>query len=856
MIMSSVAEARLVLGDGPTALLEGVAMDPGSPLAVGVTGPGGHGKSTLLAELARAYRRAGATVLDATPGPSDSVDPEAVLLVDDAHLLDDARLDTLRRLVVARRHRLLVGYRPWPRSAALVELADALKRDGQQVVLTPFTPMQTGAYLAGVPELGRRSDLVAFAHAQTGGVPRDVERLVRGLRGQESPIAVSAEPPRPVVLQFGPDLEELSPDVRRLLLAVAAGVPLPMELLGPLLDQTPEAVDELLAATRSAGLLGADGRLSPIVRRAVIALSPATERTAVWRRLTEMQLGRGAPVLPLVLSLRASGVLDDCPAPALAAAAEEALGGDPALAADLFAAATAAGLPAGTRHAVAAALAGDLDGALRLADRLLAAAVPGDRAEAAATAATALAHRGQVGRSVELYRWSGSVPAEAFAAIGALALGRPAPGAETPGADPAGGPPTLHASAARLMAEGIRESLSGPPTVALSTLVQAAALLEPDGRAALLPDSPAALAALTAIHCAELDVAEGVLDRAVAAGIGGPLMARRHQLLQAWIRMVRGQTAAAAEYLATVTAEDRPLESRDLLLANALQLGVARRNSDLAALQRGWGPALEAVVRHPVDLFTLLPLGELAVAAARLGDLPRLEPYLREAWLLLDRLGAPALWSAPLHWTGLHAAILTEERAAADEHLAALRAAADHSRYAAVVSAAAASWVEVLRGVVDPVRVEAAARGLHDAGLCWDAARLAGQAAIRTSDRRAMTGLLECARLFQGRPASPRGGRPPAAGDARPPVADALTGPGHHRLSEREHEVAELVLAGLTYREIGDRLFISAKTVEHHVARMRSRLDCANRAELLALLRTIVADRTPGRPARPEQVVR
>ncbi|MFE9205350.1 LuxR C-terminal-related transcriptional regulator [Micromonospora sp. NPDC007230] len=856
--MSSVAEARLVLGKRSTALLGAVAADLGTPLAVGVTGPGGHGKTALLTELARAHQRAGVTVLEGVPSPAGQVDPEAVLLVDDAHLLDDARLETLRRLVDARRHRLLVGYRPWPRSAALADLADALKRDGQQVALTPFTPEQTGAYLAGVPELGRRSDLIAFVHAQTGGVPRDVERLVRGLRGQEEPVTVSAEPPRPAVLQFGPDLEELPPDVRRLLLALAAGVPLPMDLLGVLLDRTPEAVEELVTATRAAGLLGADGRLSPLVRRAVVALSPATERTAVWRRLTELQLGRGAAVLPLVLSLRAAGVLGDCPAPALRAAAEEALSGEPTLAAELFAAATAAGLPAGARQALAAALAGDLDAALRLADRLLAAAAPEERVAAATVAATALAHRGQVSRSVELYRWSGSPSAAAFAAVGALAVGRPTAAGDGPGDDRAGGPPTLHASAARLMAEGVRESLTGPPTTALSTLVQAAALLEPDGRAVLLPDSPAALAALTAIHCAELDIAEGVLDRAVATGIGGPLMARRHRLLQAWILMVRGHTAAAAECLTAVAADQRPLESRDLLLASALRLGIARRNSDLGALHQGWVPALEAVVRHPVDLFTLLPLGELAVVGARLGDLARLEPYLREAWSLLDRLGGPALWSAPLHWTGLHAAILTEEPVVADEHVAALLAAADHSRYAAVVAAAAASWVEVLRGVVDPVRVEAAARGLYDAGLCWDAARLAGQAAIRTSDRRAMTSLLECARVLQGRPTTPRGGQPSASGDGPAPVADAVTGPAQHRLSDREHEVAELVLAGLTYREIGDRLFISAKTVEHHVARMRTRLNCANRAELLALLRTVVADRssTAGRQPWPERSAR
>ncbi|AFR46771.1 hypothetical protein KTR9_0103 [Gordonia sp. KTR9] len=41
----------------------------------------------------------------------------------------------------------------------------------------------------------------------------------------------------------------------------------------------------------------------------------------------------------------------------------------------------------------------------------------------------------------------------------------------------------------------------------------------------------------------------------------------------------------------------------------------------------------------------------------------------------------------------------------------------------------------------------------------------------------------------------------------------------------------------MTHREIGERLYISAKTVEHHVARIRRRLDAGSRSELLAALR-------------------
>jgi DNA-binding CsgD family transcriptional regulator len=56
-------------------------------------------------------------------------------------------------------------------------------------------------------------------------------------------------------------------------------------------------------------------------------------------------------------------------------------------------------------------------------------------------------------------------------------------------------------------------------------------------------------------------------------------------------------------------------------------------------------------------------------------------------------------------------------------------------------------------------------------------------------------------------------------------------------LSDREREVAELLLEGMTYREIGDRLFITAKTVEHHVGRMRQRLGSETRTDLFADLR-------------------
>ena len=65
--------------------------------------------------------------------------------------------------------------------------------------------------------------------------------------------------------------------------------------------------------------------------------------------------------------------------------------------------------------------------------------------------------------------------------------------------------------------------------------------------------------------------------------------------------------------------------------------------------------------------------------------------------------------------------------------------------------------------------------------------------------------------------------------------------PTSSRLSDREREVAELLLLGMPYREIGSQLFISAKTVEHHVARIRRRLGAESRSEMLSMLRAMLA---------------
>lgn len=819
------------LTGSPTArrLVREVSAGTAGARRIDVIGAGGHGKTVLLGVLADAFRAAGVEVVQERAGFGAG----KALLVDDAHLLAPVELESLSALAAAPDGHLVVAHRPWPRPNGTAALGSMLAASRPPVVLDALD--RTGVAARAQHLLGELAtpELVEFVHRQTAGVPRLVDRLLTAVGEQRTPEQrrVPEQLPAELLAQLGYLVHGAG--ARDLLLARALGAPLAAEVLVPLLglapDDGPAMLDELVESARAAGLLTVDGLPIPIVSAAVLARTAPAARMERRRALAEIELARGGNVLHAARGLLGTGASGARVANVFTAAAEEALRlGEPA--GELYEAAIEAGAPAlslAARRAESAVLEGDLDLALAQADQVLTAAdqigTP-DAVLAGTVAAAVLARRGMLGRSAELYRWlgaasmgSGSVLAVP-ALIGTGALDEARALLHGP---PGGRPPTLLAGAEELMARGVYDSVAGSPTAALSQLTRAAAMLESSQRAALLPDTPAALAALVAVHCGELDVAQSVLERAIRMRLGGRCAATRHTLLLGWIALYRGASGGARAALATAGPE---LEPRDEFLAAALEVALARRTGDLASLMPAWGRAREAIVRHPVDVFVLQQLGELTVAASRLRESSWVRPHLDEADALLGRLGRPALWAAPLHWARLQAAILREDRESARGHAAALEAVAGASRYAAAMATAAPHWVALLDAQVDAEAVDAAARGLHAAGMAWEGGKLAGQAAIRTRDRKAMTALLGCARALQ-----------PAAATPDELVQDSDADDG--QLSDREREVAALVVEGLTYKQIGEQLFISAKTVEHHVARMRQRLAAESRQDLIAQLK-------------------
>ncbi len=832
------------------------AADPQRRLVAGISGAGGSGKSALLDLAEERYRAAGIGVVRGpaalgTGFPKTEVNgTRRAVLVDDAHLLDDAALARLRSILEDRSDHVIVSYRSWPRSPALERLAADLEQRHPRVVLGPLGGDDLARYLGGVlghPVPPATLELVADL---TGGMPWLVQRVAAGLHQEPGGTGSAPEVPRGVMDLLGYELDGVDTALRELLLAMAVGF-VPPRQVPPGLTAAGTPVDTLLARGRADGMLLPDGRLAPLIRRALLAATPAYRIRELQHSLVDQLTDGELRFGEVARGLARDGLQHPRVAAALVAVADAQLSGAPEAAVALYEEAGAAGvdgLSTAARRAQAAAATGDLDGACRILDHLLAQEEAPDIARAADVAASVWAQRGMLARGADVYRWLGEERAGSSAALAAVTM---IGSGDRDGAEKMlegtsqDGSPTVRAVSVALMGRGVHTSLGPAPAQALPGLIRASDMMTASGQTLPLPDLPAALAALAALSSGELELAESVLDAALAGGQGGPVARPRLLLLRAWTALQRDLPGEARSLAAEAVSGPGALAPRDEFFLTALEVALARRAGDVPALVGAWQRAREGILRVSIDLYLLLPLGELLVAGARLRDAGRLEFQLAEAWALLDRLGHPPLWSVPLHWAAVQAALLSDRPQDLAPHAAALVRSAGRYPLAAVLATGGRVWITVLAGRFEVSAVEDAARGLAAAGYTWDGSRLAGHAASRADDRKDMARLMACARDLHPAPdtAAMPSSRPAAgtAGAGAAPRPGAAAGSDGSGLSAREREVARLVLEGRTYREIGQAIFISPRTAEHHIARIRRRLGVTTRADLLDQLRVALA---------------
>ncbi|MCK0175515.1 isoniazid response ATPase/transcriptional regulator IniR [Mycolicibacterium sp. F2034L] len=821
--------------------VDAVAADPDAAVKLLVSGGIGTGKSAVLAAIRGAWRAAGRQV-SARPAPG------AAVVVDDAHLLGADELDRLTVLAGEPGATVVVSAEPLVHHTALRALVTALDRENTPVSLGPLAPTEvarTAALLLGGPP---PPDSMRSVMTATAGLPFLVQPTLAVIGDGPSAVRHAA---RVALIERLRRLDE--PLLDTLLLSSLSFDIGPDDVAAALQMSSRDALAAVDRA-RASGLL--EPSHPPHFLRAVhdgiAQICGAARHHELEVSLLSSQLGLSTLSAELAVRLAEHGLRDDRLADALTAFAART-DEHPARAARLYRAAADAGATAlRAQLADALALTGDCDTARRLSDELLTSDDAAERAAAVRIAASVAMHDGSAEQAHDLFGWLGPTPdavVGAAATIAALAAGD-AMAARTSAEVPTAGPPTSIARTARALATGLVLSLDQPYPVVVARLGQSigAEARQPE----VAPDSPAALVALTALHGGDTARARSVLGRAVREE-GPPadaiFVTHRHRLLLGWTQMQEGQLQAAA---AAVPA-GAGLHRRDALWAAALQTAIARRSGDSGAMQTHWYAATEVLAEYSVDLFSLLPLGELWVAAARMRQLDRIRHLVDQAFTLLDGLGDPALWSLPLHWAGVHAGILANDPDAVAPHGQALTAAgrdpAAPNPFARALATAGRTWLRVLADQVDVGEVTAAAKGLAQYGHTWDATRLAGQAALQTSDPRVSQAMLQLARDLKqtvtGLDSGPApAAAPPAGGSSTPAAAPAR--PASAVLSDREREVAELLLLGMPYRDIGAQLFISAKTVEHHVARIRRRIGAESRSEMLSMLRAML-----GSPSRP-----
>ncbi|MBW9111998.1 helix-turn-helix transcriptional regulator [Microbacterium ureisolvens] len=808
------------------------------PPRVLISGNAGSGKTTMLRGAQRflTQQRAEVSVLGPETDVLD-VPASSILLVDDLHLLPAAQVEGLGVRASDPDAALVVTSRPWPHSHALSSIARHLERSRPAVMLGHLTRSDVLDHLEA-NERTLKPECLDHLLEVTGGVAWLVSAALaahddRDCADDGTHAALGNVLEQSVAHRMG----VVDEDVRRAIEAMSVRS-----------DDAPVLADALddesvIAQGYAEGLLLRNGRPVPVVRSAVRANLSA-------RRLVDLIAAMPDGMDPLVS--RTGGWLADVRDPRLSSTlvehGDQLLESDPARAGELYRAAAEAG-PASAdlaaKRAQAAWSCGDIDSAAQLVDDAM---TFDDRSESvtariADVAAATWSMRGMLHTGSGFYDAFPPTTAEASVRRSIARIGVGEAGAAGP--DDASAPeiqraaPSTLGVAMNLLQRGLQTSLRADHAeAAVTDLVRASHLYTASRSSTPMPEHPAVIAAVAAISAGDLATARAVVDAAIEGHQGTPWVMSRLLLWKSWIALQQARGARAREALEAAVALTPKPAARDELLVQAIRVGLARRYEDAAGLEAAWERGRDGLLDADIDLYTLLPLVEFVSAGARVGDEAVTEPLFTRALALVDALGRPALWSAHLRWAGIQRGILRNRPESLSSHAHALVDAAPHSAVAETMAKAGRLWTSVLAGSVDVDEVDTAAQSLAAIGLRWDAARLAGQGAGRSDDRKVSARLLARAReLFPQ--------EKPAVAEASGPNAETPPGTVASVLSERETDVARLVVEGKTYAEIGETIFISPRTAEHHIASIRRRLGATSRSDLIAKLRIALAQTRP-----------
>lgn len=804
-----------------------------------VIGAGGMGKSSALDALARQATDRGLSVaLVSTPTSGEvqfpSVDDIDILIVDDAHLLSASAFGQLLEFAEDRDRTfaVCVASRPDANHVGLGRLTEIAERRGVLHELGPFAPEELGAALTTSIDAAADASLFDAVEELTGGHPLIVDRLVTGWleldlidRGRVSENTPPAPPP--VVRALSGPVRQLDASVRSLLAAIALASDHPMEFA---------SASEDLQLLHSHGFLLNAGHMPPSIAAGVIANLEPSELEAGEKRLASELARVGAdPVTTAehfaLLSHPQGDAFD-----AWVTAGDQLLDLDPGAAAHWYQRARQvdACTDVDARLAVAAAAAGHEAVANQAIGEVLRSEPRNPRTLGAG--AQIAARHGRWSEAAELLdgidehpRWSETVIAVLGRGTDLLAERKRVSEPQSVAADPVAATLDSALTALQISLEHI------PETAALTEAIRdlASRVGAPPGGTDL-PLNAFELGAVAAVAAGELEMAD-VLLGSLTDSESVPSTSS----LQNWLRVRTGGQPRKPS--ATEPADEEPTDGQahadvvnlmpatspySELLDLAAEALASRRSGDVAASSDVLDRLRSVVALAPIDVLTFDAAAELMILARRFGSKTVLHTIVERLDRFLHVHEQPPLWNVRLRWAELEAAVSTRNidlaRSAADS----LKEIGPTGPRLTSLIDASLTWIEVLEERADAEVVLATAADLEQSGFGSEAALLVGQAAIRLESAKDARRLLNRARELRGMGSTA--------------TAEQSTQSG---LSDREIEVAELILDGHSYKEIGSRLFISAKTVEHHASHIRQKLDAVGvpRAVFLASLRADLA---------------